>query len=492
MEFLTEVLLNVDDETLIEFRNINEDTETLLTDDYIIGQRVVYRGYTKKAWDDLIFQCSELRLTCLHYLDYTLMNMQLSNKNRQHSILDIAELATLLYTDQIDSCLAILISYIKRYSIWLCPRFLDSESDTAQEWIPSRITAHRDLRHWVLNHKIVEVIVIILRYIREKVSGYKLLVRYYENIECLLETVNGQVKSLVNPSKKQITDICDSINRICDVWTEDSTFHDYKHEKTPLVYNFFLGYESIIKVICHSECEELIDRLVYATRKVNQYYADEPEQNRHNSLWVYRNAINDDSQMILTKLIRNGHLRNYVFLFEINEWLRVHQNSNDPVEQELFIMIIQEILSVEFTAETLRHIWIKGYLLQIRIGGIQWSGFRFLYLTAYLWLFHKRVKENADVSGMYLAPEFFSEYTFSSDEQEYLPKLLELVEHPIPIKISQTNTPQIFFERMRVKLGWLNLDQASLAIRLHFHPKVSRVEYYQPFGLVNPSYQQFK
>jgi hypothetical protein len=135
MELLSEVFLNIDDETLIEFRSINEDTEAILNDEYLIEQRVEYHGYTKKAWRDLIADYPDLRLSCLHHIDYTVIGNQLDKENYLNIGLVLEEILILLYIDHPQArynCFQILTTYSSRRSMWLVPEF-DQQTGAIQQ-----------------------------------------------------------------------------------------------------------------------------------------------------------------------------------------------------------------------------------------------------------------------------------------------------------------------------------------------------------------------
>lgn len=463
MEFLTEVLLNVDDETLIEFRNINEDTETLLTDDYIVGQRVEYRGYTKKAWRDLVADYPELRLSCLHYLDYTVIGDQLDKENYLNIGLVLEEILIFLYLDHPQAryrCFHMLITYSMRRSMWLVPE-IDQQTGVIQQWTPLKLALvgpNVNPDQWILNPMLVESIMAVLKFVRTRVTSTHELQSNYQYIERLWSEI-GYSGSY---SEEQIHQLS---NLLFWFWIPDPESDD--KPDVPTAWQFF-GRESIIFIICNSEHEALMDLLI-----ANQPILETP----NNCPFIYRCSVGCPNLIMLRKLIRAGHLQNGNLIIELNNWVQKHRHSHSFQIQERIIVLIREILDADYTAETFKKIW-NDSLLCNRVMNAHWPDFHRLYLITYSWVFEQRVKDNEDVSNMYLSPEFI--HGINRTEEESLLKMLDFVEYPISIRVSERNGPRAFCERMLVKLGWLSLEQASLATRLHFHPKVSQVEYWSP------------
>jgi hypothetical protein len=466
MEFLTEVFLNLDDQDLFNFWNINETTEALLDDNYIIEQRVEYRGYTKKAWDDLVADYSELRLTCLHYLDYVVIYGTLFLENSTNDPV-LEEIVSCLYSDisrMYCNSFNTLINYVRRHSMWLIPSKFDHNNGTVQEWtslnsgLPGPCnTSDR----WILNPMLVKSIIVLLKRMRKRITSTDELAYMYRRVIEPLWTIG--MKYSGSYSEAQIQELCDLLFWF---WIPDP--ESANKPQVPTARQLFFSKEIIIAIICCSEHEALMNLLV----------ASQPIHGApYNYVAIYRFSVNCLNLMMLRKLIRAGHLQNGNFITELNHWLQKHKSSNDPQEREQFTEIIREILDADYTAETFKKIW-NDSLLCNRVMNAHWPDFHRLYLITYSWVFEQRVKDNEDVSNMYLSPEFI--HGINRTEEESLLKMLDFVEYPISIRVSERNGPRAFCERMLVKLGWLSLEQASLATRLHFHPKVSQVEYWSP------------
>jgi hypothetical protein len=315
---------------------------------------------------------------------------------------------------------------------------------------------------WILNPVLVKSIIAVLKFVRSRVTSTHELQEVYQYVAQLWD----QLGYLGDYTKKQIHDLCDLLFWF---WIPDPESDD--KPVIPTACQFFRK-DIIALMICNSDHEALIDLFVDNFQALSA----------NNNVRIYRNSVNAVSLMMLRKLIHTGHLHDSILLIVLKDWLQKHRSTEDSKEQDRFIEIIREIVAEDYSAGVLMRILNDRTTLisdhpsefQKRFGAHLWVGFHWLYLVAYSWVFERRIKTNDNLSKMYLPPEFIHRIDCSDDT---LVKILDFIEYPINIKVAERDGPRAFCERMRVKIGQLDLNRASLATRLHFHPKVSQVEY---------------